>query len=200
MALTKDYDYLFKVIVIGDSCVGKSSLLLRLVDKEFDPDFNATIGIDFKIKILNLEDKIIKLQIWDSAGQDRFRAITTMYYRNSDGVILMFDVTNRNSFENIISWLHELDKYAPSNIPKILIGGKADLKLERHISYEEALEFADYWNIPYIETSSKDGKNIDESFKLISKEIKSAKKTLECDKDKVKIKNNRKNCFLCNVC
>lgn len=199
MPLIQNYDYLFKIILIGDSGVGKSSLLLRLVDMEFDPEFNATIGVDFKIKNLSIDDKIYKLQIWDSAGQDRFRSITTMYYRNCDGVILMFDVTDKKSFNNIISWLCEIEKHSKPGIIKILVGSKSDLKYERKVSYEEAREFADNFNISYIETSSKDNKNIEESFILLCKEIRPFYKKIE--KDNIKLDTEKsKSCFLCNKC
>ena len=199
MAFDKEYDYIFKLLIIGDSHVGKSSLLLRLSDNNFDPDFNTTIGIDFKIKMIELEDKIIKLQIWDSAGQDRFRTITTMYYRNSNGVIIMYDVTERTSFQNIEIWLQELEKYAHKDIPKIIVGGKTDLKNDRKVSYEEAREYADSLNIPYIETSSKEDKNIDETFELISKEIKRLHKNFKNINIKLKDEKNR-NCFVCEKC
>ena len=122
-----EYDYLFKILLIGDSGVGKSSVLGRFVDKVFTDTYISTIGVDFKIRTLNIDGKAVKLQIWDTAGQERFRTITTSYYRGVHAVILVYDVTDILSFNNISNWLKEVQRYAPDNAIKLLIGNKCDL-------------------------------------------------------------------------
>jgi Ras-related protein Rab-1A len=188
----QDYDYIFKILLIGDSFVGKSSILIRYADKIFDQEFDTTIGVDFRIKMLDIEDKKVKLQIWDSAGQDRFRSIVSSYYRNCQGIIMVFDVSNRDSFSNIKDWWEEIKKYANENVRLILVGNKNDL-YEKKISYEEAKEFADMLNIKYIETSVKNNKNIDEIFYEISKEIKENYRYIEPFKqlDTIKLESNK---------
>jgi len=166
-----EYDYLFKLIIIGDSSVGKSSILFRFADGDFTESFISTIGIDFKIKTINVDNKIIKLQIWDTAGQERFRTITSSYYRGANGIMVVYDVTNMESFTNVNKWLGEIEKYAINEAVVLIIGNKCDLKSNRVVDYEEAEEFANQFNIPYIETSAKDCMNITSIFTLMSREI-----------------------------
>ena len=170
-----EYDYLFKIIIIGNSGVGKSSLLLRFTDRIFEYSHVSTIGVDFKIQTIQLDNKIIKMQIWDTAGNERFRTITTSYYRGSHGVCIVFDLTDKQSFENINSWFTEIEKYASNNIKKILVGNKCDISKDREISYKEANEFANKLNIPYIETSAKDSINVQELFINLAKTLKEDK-------------------------
>jgi Ras-related protein Rab-1A len=170
-----EYDYLFKIIIIGNSGVGKSSLLLRFTDRIFEYSHVSTIGVDFKIQTIQLDNKIIKMQIWDTAGNERFRTITTSYYRGSHGVCIVFDLTDKQSFENINSWFTEIEKYASNNIKKILVGNKCDISKDREISYQEANEFANKLNIPYIETSAKDSINVQELFINLAKTLKEDK-------------------------
>jgi Ras-related protein Rab-1A len=170
-----EYDYLFKIIIIGNSGVGKSSLLLRFTDRIFEYSHVSTIGVDFKIQTIQLDNKIIKMQLWDTAGNERFRTITTSYYRGSHGVCIVFDLTDKQSFENINSWFTEIEKYASNNIKKILVGNKCDISKDREISYKEANEFANKLNIPYIETSAKDSINVQELFINLAKTLKEDK-------------------------
>jgi len=158
-----DYDYLFKILLIGDSGVGKSWLLNRFTDNIFTENYISTIGVDFKIKTVEIDGKTIKLQIWDTAGQERFRVITSAYYRGAHGVLIVYDLSNDTTFKNIKFWLDELDKYASENISKMIIGNKCDI-LKREVDYSVAREFADSLNIPYIESSAKTGTNIDKVF------------------------------------
>jgi len=178
MPFNKDYDYIFKILIIGDSYVGKSSLLSKYADNIFDENFNATIGVDFKSKHLDIDDKMVKLQIWDSSGEKIFKSISTLYYKNCHGIMIVFDVTNKNSFQNIKIWLNDIKQHCRvDDIPKILVGNKTDK--DRIIPYEEIIEFANLMNLIYIETSAKDDKNIDRAFKELSIEIKSDFKRIE---------------------
>lgn len=166
-----DYDYLFKILLVGDSGVGKSSLLLRFTENTYCETFIATIGVDFKIKTVNIDNKVIKLQIWDTAGQERFRTITSSYYRGANAAILVYDITNIKSFDNIEKWLNELNNFSTKNIQKIIVGNKADLHDQRMISYDDAKLFCDDVYIKLIETSAKDSDNVDEMFTLLARDL-----------------------------
>lgn len=165
-----DYDYLFKILLIGDSGVGKSCILIRFTEDTYSEAYISTIGVDFKIKTIESGGKIIKLQIWDTAGQERFRTITSSYYRGAHGILIVFDLTDLESFENIQQWLHEINRYAYNNVCKILVGNKSDLTHKRMVN--GGSEYAESLNIPYIETSAKTSDNIDELFYKIAKQIK----------------------------
>ena len=169
-----EYDYLFKVLLIGDSGVGKSSLLLKFTDRVFTDHYISTIGVDFKIQTLQLDDKIIKLQLWDTAGQERFRTITTSYYRGAHGIIIVFDITDKESFANIKTWITEIDRFASDNVCKILIGNKSDLEKQREVSIEDAKELANKYKIDYIEASAKDSTNVQQLFVELTRQIKEA--------------------------
>ncbi|OMJ79838.1 hypothetical protein SteCoe_20034 [Stentor coeruleus] len=168
-----EYDYLFKLLLIGDSGVGKSSLLLRFADNTYTESFIATIGVDFKIKTIDVESKVIKLQIWDTAGQEKFRTITSSYYRGAHGVIVVYDVTNRETFNNVKNWMGEISRYASENVNRLLIGNKCDCDTKRAVSTEEGKEFADSLGIPFMETSAKTSSNVEQSFFRMASEIKS---------------------------
>jgi small GTP-binding protein len=163
---------LFKLLLIGDSGVGKSSLLLRFSDNTFSGSFIATIGVDFKTKTLDVDGNAIKLQIWDTAGQERFRTITSSYYRGAHGVIVVFDVTNPESFANVRKWLLEINRYASETAQKLLVGNKSDLVNERKVSTEEARELADELGIQYFETSAKASSKVEASFDKLTRMIK----------------------------
>ena len=126
-----EYDYLFKVLLIGNSGVGKSSLLLRFADDVFNDNFMPTIGVDFKIRTIDVDQKTIKLQIWDTAGQERFKTITSSYYKGAHGIIVTYDITDRESFSKVSEWMSEVDKHASENISRILVGDKKDLEDQR---------------------------------------------------------------------
>jgi len=166
-----DYDHLFKILMVGDSGVGKSSLLLRFTDDTFSENFISTIGVDFKIRTVNLEGKVIKMQIWDTAGQERFRTITSSYYRGAHGVILVYDVTDQVSFNNARQWLTEIERYACGNVVKLLVGNKSDLTTKRVVSQVTGKEFADQFHLPFIEASAKDGSNVKQAFMTLVKEV-----------------------------
>lgn len=167
-----DYDYLFKILIIGDSGVGKSCILLRFADNSyFGESYISTIGVDFKIRTITLGGRTVKLQIWDTTGQERFRTITSSYYRGAHGIFLVYDVTDKVSFNNVKQWLGEIDRYACQNVNKFLVGNKSDLVDKRVVSYEESKSFADSLNVPFLETSAKDSTNIEEAFYGISANI-----------------------------
>ena len=167
----QEYDYLFKLLLIGNSSVGKSSLLFRFVENVWDDNFVPTIGVDFKLKTLEINGKKVKLQIWDTAGQERFKNITSSYYRGGNGVLVVYDITDRESFENLTSWLIEIEKNANKNVYKLLIGNKCDLEEKRKISVQEGKEFAESNGMKFIETSAKDNTKVQEAFELLTSEI-----------------------------
>ena len=164
------YDYLFKILIIGESGVGKTCLLLRFTEDSFTTTFLTTIGIDFKIKIINLENKLIKLQIWDTAGQERFRTITKTYYKGAHGIILTYDVTDQDSFKNIRNWIKQIEANAQGNVKRVLVGNKCD-KPDRVVTEEEGKKLADDYSMSFFETSAKTNKNVTEVFYHLSKEI-----------------------------
>ena len=170
---TTEYDYLFKVVVIGDSGVGKSSICTRYTKGMYNDMFITTIGVDFECHTISLDDKIIKLQIWDTAGQERFNAITNSFYRGAHGIIIVFDVTNWESFENVQKWIKEIGRREPDVPYKLLLGNKCDQNSKRVITFDAANEYANKLNIPYLETSAKDAVNVDQAFLNMSSAIKS---------------------------
>eukprot|EP00013_Stygamoeba_regulata_P013936 CAMPEP_0177667574 /NCGR_PEP_ID=MMETSP0447-20121125/22196_1 /TAXON_ID=0 /ORGANISM="Stygamoeba regulata, Strain BSH-02190019" /LENGTH=201 /DNA_ID=CAMNT_0019173815 /DNA_START=426 /DNA_END=1031 /DNA_ORIENTATION=+ len=173
--MNPEYDFLYKLLLIGDSGVGKSCLLLRFADNTYTESYISTIGVDFKVRTIQLEGKTIKLQIWDTAGQERFRTITSSYYRGAHGIIVVFDVTDQVSYNNVKQWLKEIERYACENVNKLLVGNKCDLEDKRQVADETAREFADDLQISYIETSAKNATNVDETFIKIASEIQKHK-------------------------
>eukprot|EP01113_Clastostelium_recurvatum_P000455 TRINITY_DN101_c0_g1_i2.p1 TRINITY_DN101_c0_g1~~TRINITY_DN101_c0_g1_i2.p1 ORF type:complete len:985 (+),score=334.30 TRINITY_DN101_c0_g1_i2:83-3037(+) len=160
-----EYDYLFKILLIGDSGVGKSCALLRFADDSFfSESYISTIGVDFKVRTVELNGYTVKLQIWDTTGQERFRTITSSYYRGAHAILLVYDITDTVSFNNIKQWLQEIDRYACENVNKRLLGNKCDMVEKRTVLTETAQEFADHMGIPFMETSAKTGRNIQEAF------------------------------------
>ena len=164
------YDYLFKLLIIGESGVGKTCLLLRFTDDSFTANHLTTIGIDFKIKIINLENKLIKLQIWHTAGQERFRTITKTYYKGAHGIILTYDVTDQTSFKNIRNWIKQIEANAQTNVCKVLVGNKCD-KPDRVVTEEEGRKLAADFSMNFFETSAKTNQNVNEVFNFLTQEI-----------------------------
>ncbi|XP_063724702.1 ras-related protein Rab-18A-like [Symsagittifera roscoffensis] len=160
-----------KLLIIGDSGVGKSSLLLRFTDDNFDPDHAATIGVDFKVTTLTVNGNSSKLAIWDTAGQERFRTLTPSYYRGAQGCILVYDVTSRSSFDQLGVWLRELDMYSThSNVVKMLVGNKTD-KSDREVSREEGLNYAKKHSMLFIEASAKTREGVQCAFEELVDKI-----------------------------
>jgi Ras-related protein Rab-1A len=145
-----EYDYVFKILLIGNTGVGKSSLLMRFASDIFSESFLPTLGVDFKIRTMQAGEKLLKLQIWDTAGQEKFKNIVASYYRGTHGILLVFDITDKNSFLDVQTWMEEAGKYSPEGVVRILIGNKKDLHLERSVPYEEAKNFAESLGIHYL--------------------------------------------------
>ncbi|BGP57189.1 hypothetical protein JCM8202_005373 [Rhodotorula sphaerocarpa] len=171
-ATQQSYDMLAKMLLIGDSGVGKSCLLLRFCDDAWTPSFITTIGIDFKIRTIELDGKRIKLQIWDTAGQERFRTITTAYYRGAMGILLVYDVTDERSFNNIRTWHSNVEQHASEGVNKILIGNKCDWTDKKVISEQQGQELADELGLRFLETSAKSNINVEEAFFALASDIK----------------------------
>lgn len=169
--MVRDYDYLFKLVLIGDSGVGKSCILLRFADDSFTDSYITTIGVDFRFRTISVENKNVKLQIWDTAGQERFRTITSAYYRGADGIIISYDTTDRDSFDHVDSWLQEVNKYASDKTVKVLVGNKCDKSEARVVTTEEGQKKAEALGLSFIETSAKDATHIEEAFLLISRQL-----------------------------
>eukprot|EP01090_Pellita_catalonica_P013069 TRINITY_DN3017_c0_g1_i3.p1 TRINITY_DN3017_c0_g1~~TRINITY_DN3017_c0_g1_i3.p1 ORF type:complete len:214 (-),score=31.01 TRINITY_DN3017_c0_g1_i3:46-648(-) len=169
--MSNDRNDTYKILMVGDSNVGKSSIVLRYTDDTFSGEPITTIGSDFKLHIVKVEGKEIKLNIWDTAGQERFRTITSSYYRGARGVILVYDATNELSFHNARQWLTEIKRYASSTVVKLFVGNKIDLTSQIKVASATGKQFADEFDMRYIETSAKDGKNIDTIFTTLATDI-----------------------------
>lgn len=166
-----EYDYLFKIVLIGDSGVGKSNLLSRFTRNEFNLESKSTIGVEFATKSIQADTKVIKAQIWDTAGQERYRAITSAYYRGAVGALLVYDISKRISFDNVSRWLKELRDHADQNIVIMLVGNKKDLRHMRQVQTEEAKAFCEQNKLFFIETSALSDSNVSKAFETILKEI-----------------------------
>ena len=164
-------DFLLKIVLIGDSGVGKTNLLSRFARDQFNPDSKSTIGVEFATKTLEIEGKTVKAQIWDTAGQERYRAITSAYYRGAIGALLLYDITASLTFNSLSRWLQELRENADSNIVVMLVGNKCDLQELRAVSKDEGIGFAQSENLLFIETSARDATNVQESFTTLITDI-----------------------------
>ena len=177
-------DIVYKVLLLGDSTVGKTCFLLRYCDKTFQDAHLSTIGLDYRLKSMTLKNKKnIKLQIWDTAGQDRFRAITKNYYKGTNVIILIYDVTNLQTFENVKNWITQIREEANKNVVIFLAGNKADLPEEsRAVQKEDGQKMAEEYNIPFQETSAKEGINVNETFQELVEKIDEVFSKLEIPK------------------
>ena len=168
----KDYNYLFKTLILGDSFVGKTNMLKRFLHDEFDINTKETVGVEFGSKNFIMEgNDIVKAQIWDTAGQERYRSVTKAYYKGAKGALLVYDISRKSTFENIDNWLLDLKTNGDKNILIILIGNKADLLEKREVSIEEAQTKAEQYNIAFLETSAKTGDNINKAFSQLIEEV-----------------------------
>eukprot|EP00250_Pteridium_aquilinum_P006161 c16133_g1_i1 orf=676-1326(-) len=180
-----DYDYLFKVVLIGDSGVGKSNLLSRFTRNEFSLESKSTIGVEFATRSISVDGKTIKAQIWDTAGQERYRAITSAYYRGAVGALLVYDITRHVTFENVERWLKELRDHTDSNIVVMLVGNKSDLRHLRAVSADDSQSFAEREGLYFMETSALESTNVENAFKQILTQIYRvvSKKALDIGED-----------------
>ena len=164
-------DYLFKYIIIGDAAVGKSNLLLRYSYGKFNPEYQLTMGVEFSAKNVEIRNKIYRIQIWDTAGQENFRSITRAYYKNSACALVVYDISSRKSFNNVDEWIGDCKSQSSESIFMVLVGNKSDLSDKREVSVEEGKELAEKYGILFYETSAKDGTNVEEIFINSASEI-----------------------------
>ena len=165
MSATANFNYLFKYIIIGDASVGKSNILLKYAHNQFKPEYQLTIGVEFGAKNIEISDKVYRIQIWDTAGQENFRSITRAYYKNSVCALVVYDITNRESFNNVQSWIDDCKSQSTKSIFMVLIGNKEDLSsTERQVEYDEGKQFAEQNNMLFFETSAKTGNKIEDVF------------------------------------
>ncbi|KAM3141257.1 Ras- protein yptc6 [Paramecium bursaria] len=169
--MAQDVEYLFKIVLIGDSSVGKSNILSRFTKKQFNFESAPTIGVEYATRSIIENGKVIKAQIWDTAGQERYKSITSAYYRGAVGALLVYDITKQQSFDNIEKWIRELRENADTSVVAMLIGNKADLKAQRQVSSANAQAFAELHNIAYMEVSALEGSNVDLAFNRLINEI-----------------------------
>ncbi|KAM9771790.1 ras-related protein Rab-19-like [Syngnathus typhle] len=166
------FDYLFKIILIGDSNVGKTCVVQNFKSGVFSEKQQNTIGVDFTVRTLDIEGKKVKMQVWDTAGQERFRTITQSYYRSAHGAMITYDITRRGTFESVSDWIHEVELYGAANVVLVLIGNKSDMEEEREVLFEEACCLANERGaLAALETSAKEGQNVEESFIMMAKEL-----------------------------
>ena len=172
-----NYDMIFKILIIGDSGVGKSNLLLRYVKNEFASDMRSTVGVEFGTKMLKIENYDVKAQIWDTAGQERYRAITSAYYKGAKGVLIVYDITRKNSFDNVDKWLNDFKMKSDEDAAIVIVGNKSDLINEREVSIEEATLKAQVNHLAFFETSAKENENVHSAFmSLMNQVLKNYKK------------------------
>ena len=199
MNSNEDSDIVFKILMLGDSEVGKSCFLMRYSDNVFVENYITTIGLDYKLKTIKLDSgKVIKVQLWDTAGQDKYRTIAKNYYKGSHGILLLYDITKMSSFENIREWIQDIRQEVSPKSIIFLIGNKIDLTDQRKISKEQGEELAEEFKIPFFEASAKSGENVDEVFKALYEKIIEVYGYLEREKGSklnIKQKNKGKCCF-----
>ena len=177
-------NYKFKVVVVGDSGVGKTNLIKRFINNEFKSDSKATVGVEILSKNFIINNEIFKIEIWDTAGQERYKSITTAYYKGAKGAMIIYDVTNQNSFNNVDKWFNEIKDKASKNINLIMIGNKTDLDDKKVVSSEDSLDKAKNFDIPVMETSALNASNVKEAFYLILKEMYKSVKSMMQENEK----------------
>jgi Ras-related protein Rab-8A len=168
----RPHDHLIKILLLGDSGVGKSCLLLRFTEDTFTPNFIATIGIDFKVRNVELDGRVFKVQIWDTAGQERFRAITQAFYRSVAGIMLVYDITNESTFRGLRDWMRSISQYANDSVDMVLVGNKCDLVGARQVTTKQGLALAEEFRMPFFECSAKTSDNVDKAFMCLIKTVK----------------------------
>ena len=171
MSYTDEYDYLFKLIIVGDSNVGKTNIMSKYIKDQFNINSKSTIGVEFGTKILTIDNKKIKAQIWDTAGQERYKSITSAYYKGAKGAFIVYDITNKFSFDSVDKWVQDLNSYGDKNLTLLLIGNKSDLEDKRQIGKDVGEEKAKSFSLGFIETSALSGDNIDQAFDIMLNEV-----------------------------
>ena len=167
----ESYDLLFKLILVGDSCVGKSNILLKYLKNEFDPNSRATVGVEFGTKNIIIDNKKIKIQIWDTAGEERYRSITSAYYKGAKGAFIVYDITRKSTFDNIDKWISDLKLNGDKNICIIILGNKSDLDDKREVSKEGGIKKSEMYKTAFMETSALNGDNIEKAFDELIEQI-----------------------------
>ncbi|CAH9140671.1 unnamed protein product [Cuscuta epithymum] len=188
-------EYLFKIVVVGDSAVGKSNLLSRFARDEFDHHSKATIGVEFQTQVVMIDGKEVKAQVWDTAGQERFRAVTSAYYRGAVGALIVYDITRRTTFESIKRWLEELNTHCDTAVARMLVGNKCDLEDIRDVKVEEGEALAKEEGLFFIETSALNSTNVNTAFEIVIRKIHKnvSRKLLNSDSYKAELSVNRVN-------
>jgi len=181
-----------RLLTLGDSGCGKSSLLLRYTQNEFSHEYMPTIGIDFRLKTVELDGRVVKVQVWDTAGQERFRTITVNYYRGAHGIALVYDVTNINSFTNIRKWLSDVHSYADPNVNVVLIGNKCDLSTDHVVDKAKGQELADEYSIKFFETSAKADVNVQAAFNSLVQQVVTRQFAAANNNPNVRLANEKK--------
>lgn len=182
--MSDDYDYLYKIVLVGDSGVGKSNLLTRFTKNEFNFKSTSTIGVEFSTRTVQVQSKKIKAQVWDTAGQERFRAITSAFYRGAVGALLVYDLTKHESYQSVEKWLKELREHGDSKMVVMLVGNKTDLKHLRAVPVEEAKLFAEKNNLSFIEASALDANNVDTAFENVLTDVYKILNNIESNQQK----------------
>ena len=188
-----DYDIKLRIMMIGDSTVGKTSILRRYCKNEFLTKYVSTIGIDFQFKNMIKFDKKIRMQIWDTAGQERYKVVAKNYFNSSDGFIIIYDITNRESFNNIDNWISQINDVANKEVKFILFGNKNDLEESRIVSADEGTEMAEKYSMKFYETSALTGDNINEGFDFLVDELLKDENRLSKKINSIELNNNMKN-------
>ena len=193
-----NYDHLFRYIIVGDMAVGKSCLLLQFTDNKFRHQHELTIGVEFGGKTIEVGNKVVKIQIWDTAGQEKFRSISHSYIRNADAIILVYDVTNEETFDHVSTWMEAIQGLARQGLPVILVGNKIDMENERKISTEEGQKLAEKYKILFKEASAMSGNGVTEAFTMLTIEIfdkQGISGNSGCKlEDAKKVSNNKRKC------
>ena len=171
MADEENYDVLFKIVLIGDSFVGKTNIMSKYLMNEFHEDSKATVGVEFGAKKFDIEGKSVKAQIWDTAGQERYKSITTTYYKGAKGALIVYDITRKETFDSVDRWISELLNSGDKNMTMLLIGNKCDLDNQRQVTKEQGEEKAKAFKVAFLETSASSGENLDVAFEMIMKEV-----------------------------
>ncbi|XP_029349997.1 ras-related protein Rab-15-like [Echeneis naucrates] len=174
--MAKQYDILFRLLMLGDSGVGKTCMLRRFTESEFDPSHISTIGVDFKMKTLEIDGTKVRVQIWDTAGQERYQTITKQYYRRAQGIIFVYDITNKPSFQHIAKWASDVDEYSPDKVQRILVGNKSDEEPRRQVTKDQGSKLAETYEMEFFETSASTSSNISESFTRVAELVLQAHK------------------------